>query len=100
MRNCVLTLIALLAGGAAEAGSGCREVIVSNEASGDIAIVDPHAAKVLTTIPVGKRPRGMALSPDRERLFVALSGSLTAAAGVYESALPSDALAGGIAVVD
>ena len=50
-------------------------VCVSNEVSGDVTIVDGADARILATIPVGKRPRGIHPSPDGRRLYVALSGS-------------------------
>jgi YVTN family beta-propeller protein len=58
------------------------------------------AAKVIATIPVGKRPRGIRVSPDGSVLFVALSGSPMAPPGVDESKLPPpDKKADGIGVV-
>src|SRR6185312_11137039 len=50
-------------------------VCVSNERSDDITIIDGASQKVLATIPVGKRPRGIHAAPDGKTLFVALSGS-------------------------
>ena len=52
-------------------------------------------------IAVGKRPRGIKLSRDGKRLFVALSGSPIAGPGVDESKLPpADRAADGIGVID
>lgn len=101
MRTCILTFLTLLIFSTSFAADGCREIIVSNEMSGDVAIVDPRSAKVIARIPVGKRPRGMALSPDRELLFVALSGSPTTSSGVAAASLPPrDVQPDGIGVVD
>jgi len=50
-------------------------VCVSNERSGDVTIIDGASQKVLTTLPVGKRPRGIHVSADGKTLFVALSGN-------------------------
>src|SRR4051812_3426510 len=50
-------------------------VCVSNERSGDVTIIDGAGRKVLATVPVGKRPRGIHASPDGRRLYVAVSGS-------------------------
>lgn len=100
-RPATLLLIAGLVSANPAWPAACREVIVSNEGSGDIAIVDPAAGAVTARIPVGKRPRGMALSPDRQLLYVALSGSPAAPPGVDESTLPpADKRADGIGVVD
>src|SRR3954469_7578724 len=74
---------------------------VTNEQSGDLSIVDVDAAKVVGTIPLGKRPRGIAASPDGTKLYVALSGSPSAGPGVDEKTLPPpDRSADGIGVVD
>src|SRR6187200_2262023 len=75
-------------------------LFVTNEVSGDISVIDVAARKVLTTIPVGKRPRGIRVSPDGSTLYVALSGSPIAGPGVDESKLPPpDKRADGIGVV-
>src|SRR5688572_27639376 len=75
-------------------------LFVTNENGGDITVVDVAAAKAIATIPVGKRPRGIRVSPDGSTLFVALSGSPIAPPGVDESTLPpADKKADGIGVV-
>ena len=63
-------------------------LFVTNEQGGDISVIDVAAQRVTATIPVGKRPRGIRLSPDGTQLFVALSGSPMAPPGVDESTLP------------
>jgi len=74
---------------------------VSDEASGNVAVVDVLHATLVASIPVGKRPRGIKLSPDRSLLYVALSGSPRTGPGVDESKLPPpDRSADGIGVVD
>ena len=74
---------------------------VSNEASGDLSVIDPSARREIARIPLGKRPRGMAPSPDGRLLYIALSGSPIAGPGVDESALPpADKAADGIAIFD
>jgi len=75
-------------------------LFVTNENSGDISVVDVATQKVVATIPVGKRPRGIRLSRDGSQLFVALSGSPIAPPGVDESTLPPpDKKADGIGIV-
>src|SRR5688572_29663966 len=59
-------------------------LFVSNENSGDLSVIDVATQKVVATIPVGKRPRGVRLSRDGSRVFVALSGSPIAPPGVDE----------------
>ena len=73
---------------AAPAPPAAGRIFVTNEASGDITVIDVAEQRVITTIAVGKRPRGIRLSPDGSRLFVALSGSPIAPPGVDESTLP------------
>jgi YVTN family beta-propeller protein len=75
-------------------------LFVTNENSGDISVVDVATQKVVATIPVGKRPRGIRLSRDGSQAFVALSGSPIAPPGVDESTLPPpDKKADGIGIV-
>src|SRR5436190_8196255 len=74
---------------------------VTNEQSGDLSIIDVNAGAVVGTIKLGKRPRGIAASPDGSKLYVALSGSPAAGPGVDEKTLPPpDRSADGIGVVD
>jgi len=51
------------------------EIFVSNERSGDLTVIAGSDFKVLATIPVGKRPRGVHVSPDGKSVYVALSGT-------------------------
>src|SRR5204862_6339390 len=74
---------------------------VTNEASGDLTIIDPGARRVIATAPLGKRPRGIAVAPDGKSLYVALSGSPNAGPGVDPKTLPPpDRSADGIGEVD
>ena len=78
-----------------------ERLYVSDESGGNVVVVDPVAAKVVATIPVGKRPRGIAVSADGTRLYVALSGSPNGGPNVDESKLPPpDRRFDGIGVVD
>jgi YVTN family beta-propeller protein len=61
-----------------QAGS-TYQVFVSNERSGDVTVVNGSDFKVVGTIPVGKRPRGIQASPDGKTVYVALSGTPIAA---------------------
>jgi YVTN family beta-propeller protein len=51
------------------------QVYVTNERSGDVTVIDGTTFKVVQTIPVGKRPRGIHASPDGKTVYVALSGT-------------------------
>ena len=100
-------VLALLAAGTA--GVACKSagdepgprVYVSNEDSGDVTVIDATSDEVVAHIPVGKRPRGLRLSPDGRFLYVALSGSPKTPPGTDEDdAPPADRSADGIGVVD
>src|SRR5262249_51639305 len=67
--------------------SGFR-IYVTNERSGDLSVIDGRTLEVVATVPLGKRPRGIHASPDRQTIYVALSGSPFAPPGVDESKLP------------
>jgi YVTN family beta-propeller protein len=55
------------------------QIFVSNEKSGDVTVINGSDNKVLGTIAVGKRPRGIHASPDGKTVYVALSGTPLAA---------------------
>src|SRR5947207_12022516 len=76
-------------------------VYVTNEASGNLSVIDAEKQEVVATAPLGKRPRGIKASPDGKTLYVALSGSPSAPPGTDESKLPPpDRSADGIGEVD
>jgi YVTN family beta-propeller protein len=98
----VLAALALPgAGFTAQPAAKNYRVLVTNERSGTLTVIDGVSRKVLGTVPLGKRPRGLKLSPDGKLLYVALSGSPIAGPGVDASKLPpADKGADGIGVVD
>src|SRR5260370_37393170 len=71
-----------------EAESTAPRIYVTNEGSGDLTVIDSGTFKVVATVPLGKRPRGIHPSPDGKTLYVALSGSPIAGPDVDESTLP------------
>ena len=73
---------------------------VTNETSGDLTVIDVPTLAVVATIPLGKRPRGIAASPDGTRLYVALSGSPSTGGVEGKTLPPPDRSADGIGVVD
>src|SRR5450755_2393439 len=84
-----------------EAESSAPRIYVDNEVSGDMTVIDSGTYKVIATIPLGKRPRGIHASPDHKTIYIALSGSPIAGPGVDESTLPpADHSADGIGVFD
>ena len=48
------------------AGSRGYRVLVTNERSGTLSVIDGATRKVVATVPLGKRPRGLKVSPDRQ----------------------------------
>jgi YVTN family beta-propeller protein len=104
----LLRLAALLAFGTAaslaavaDASAAPERVYVSDERGGNVVVIDPQGAAVLARIAVGKRPRGIQVSPDRARVYVALSGSPMGGPNVDESKLPPpDRRYDGIGVVE
>lgn len=98
-RACVAALAACL-GAVAHAAGGYR-VLATNEFSGTVAVIDPVTLAVTGSVEVGKRPRGIQVSPDGHWAYVAMSGSPIAGPGVDEKALPPpDKAADGIGVVN
>jgi len=78
-----------------------ERVYVSDEDGGNIIVISTSDDSVVARIPVGKRPRGVRVSHDGARLFVALSGAPKAGPGADETKLPpADPSADGIGIVD
>ena len=50
-------------------------MFVTNEKSDDVTVIDASSRVVIKTIVVGKRPRGVATSPDGRRVYVTNSNS-------------------------
>jgi YVTN family beta-propeller protein len=76
-------------------------LFVSNEIDGTVSVVDIATRRVVHTISVGKRPRGIRTSPDGRTVYVALSGSPIGGPNVDESKLPPpDRQFDGIGVID
>src|SRR3989475_8375608 len=65
-------LAALCLATASPAPARDPQLWVSNEVSNTISVIAPRTNTVTATITVGKRPRGMALSPDGRTVYVAL----------------------------
>jgi YVTN family beta-propeller protein len=99
--------IPLLLGALAVACGACttapprNRVYVTNESSGDLSVIDADTQMVVATAPLGKRPRGIRVSGDQKRLYVALSGSPNAGPGMDVKSLPPpDRSADGIGEID
>lgn len=73
----------------------------SLERSNEVVEIDPGSGEILRRIIVGTRPRGIAVSKDGSRLFVAVSGSPIGGPGVDRKTLPpSDRTKDGVVEVD
>ena len=81
-----------------QAAAGCWRLYAANELSDDITVIDEPSHKVVGTVKVGKRPRGMAISGGK--LYVAditkvrvvdlASGKLVASIAVPNSVFLND----------
>lgn len=88
---------------AASSDTGGTRAYVSNEDGHSVSVLDVSSQANIATIEVGKRPRGMKLSRDGSRLFVALSGLPKCPPSVPDEECAKqerDLKADGIAVVD
>jgi YVTN family beta-propeller protein len=67
--------LALIAGPVMSVRAATYQVYVTNEKSGDVTVIEGGDFSVAATIPVGKRPRGIHVSPNGKTVYVALSGT-------------------------
>lgn len=98
-------LLALAVGAATQSVQAQDDyvVYVTNEDSNNISVVDGNSHAVLATIDVGKRPRGLKVSPDGTRVYVAVSGAPKCPPTMPDEEcdkLETDLSADGIAEVD
>ena len=68
-------LVALIGWIAVPVEAANYQIYVTNEKSGDVTVINGGDFSVAATIPVGKRPRGIHVSPDGKTVYVALSGT-------------------------
>lgn len=101
------TLPRLALGTAALLAASCAahagRAYVSNEDGHTVTVIDTARNEAVTTIPVGKRPRGIQLSHDGRTLYVALSGLPKCPPSVPDeecAKLGRDVKADGVAAVD
>lgn len=109
---CVLTPCALLAGGSSSSsrthGEPQRTAVgelayVSNEAGRTLTVIETATDRVVATIPVGTRPRGVRVGKGGRVVYVALSGSPRCPPTMPDeecAKLTSDRSQDGIAIVD
>jgi len=88
---------------AAPLAAHAAQAFVSNEDEHTVSVIDTDRGVVTATIPIGKRPRGLKLSHDGSRLYVAVSGLPKCPPSVPDeqcAKLERDVTADGIAVLD
>jgi YVTN family beta-propeller protein len=76
---------------------------VSNEDDGTVTVLDTQRLAVIATVAVGKRPRGLALTRNGQRLYVAVSGLPKCPPPMSDedcAKLPREHSADGVAVMD
>ncbi|MSR64216.1 MAG: hypothetical protein EXS18_00355 [Verrucomicrobiae bacterium] len=71
--TCCSAILSLSTSGTSQT-AGPYHVYVTNEKSGDVTVINGADHKVVATIPLGKRPRGIQVSPDGKTIYVAVSG--------------------------
>jgi YVTN family beta-propeller protein len=53
------------------------QIFVTNEKDNTVTVVDSNSLEAVKTIPVGRRPRGIVISPDHKEVFVCLGDMTT-----------------------
>jgi YVTN family beta-propeller protein len=97
--RCLATLLAL----APALPAWAERAYVSNEDDGTVSVIDADRGAAIGTVGAGKRPRGLALSPDGKLLYVAVSGVPKCPPPLSDAEcarLQRDPAADGIAVID
>jgi PQQ-dependent catabolism-associated beta-propeller protein len=69
--------LALACAGGVIGRAAAVEIFVSNEKGNSISIIDGATLELLETVPVGNRPRGIALSSDGRYLYICASDDNT-----------------------
>ena len=68
-----LSMLALAALAVAAQPAVADTILVSNEKGNSITVLDGASLKVIKTVPVGQRPRGIVLSKDKNSLYICAS---------------------------
>jgi len=95
--------LAALAALALSSPALAERAYVSNEDDGTVSVIDADRGAAIGTVAAGKRPRGLALSPDGKVLYVAVSGMPKCPPPLSDAEcakLQRDPAADGIAVID
>jgi PQQ-dependent catabolism-associated beta-propeller protein len=70
-------VLALACAGGVIGRAEALEIFVSNEKGNSISIIDGETLELIETVPVGNRPRGIALSSDGRYLYICASDDNT-----------------------
>ena len=70
----ILVLVLLLACTFDSVAASGR-VFVTNEKGDSVSVIDAKTNRVIKTIAIGARPRGIGLAPDGSAVYVAVSGA-------------------------
>lgn len=89
----IVLICVLVFTGCARMPSGPR-AFVSNERDGTVTVIDTKTDRVVSTINVGARPRGIRTSPDGKLVYVALSFSSQQTPGTINKVAAIDAATG------
>ncbi len=89
----ILLICVLVFSGCTRAPSGPR-AFVSNERDGTVTVIDTKTDRVVSTINVGARPRGIRTSPDGKLVYVALSFSSQQTPGTINKVAAIDTTSG------
>ena len=96
----MIALSAVFAQGSIARTADNYTVFVTTQRSGDVSVIEGQTDSVLTTIAVGKRPRGIHYSSAGKRVFLVTSGSPRMAPGLDAERAPADRTADGLVAID
>src|SRR6266571_5451656 len=72
MKHVVLVLLTSMAVLQPAFAEPTYRAFVTNENDGTLSVLDTRSGTVETTVPVGKRPRGIGFTPDHSQIYVAI----------------------------
>ena len=70
----ILTIIIWCGGVMHPHANEVEYILVTNEKSDSVSLIDLTTLELIKEIKVGKRPRGLGLAPDKSEIYVAVSG--------------------------
>ncbi|MFJ4792546.1 IPT/TIG domain-containing protein [Kitasatospora purpeofusca] len=99
----LVTGLVTLGAAPAQATAGGRSAYVTNLRGNSVSVVDTASGTVTATIPVGRFPEGVAVSPDASRVYVVNDGDnnvsvIDTATNTVTATVPVGAIPGPVAV--